>query len=152
MNDRIVRFEFDPELDHVEVLIRAPSEDGDVARLLQLLKETDKVSLTVFDGKGTIKNLDADEIVLASVTGKLINIVTEDGLWYMQSALRALEEMLDENSFLRISRYELVNLNKVKRYDFTVAGTLRLELRGGLETWASRRCIPAIRKRLLGKE
>ena len=60
--------------------------------------------------------------------------------------------MLDKKHFLRISRFEIVNLNKVLRYDFTLAGTLRLELAGGIETWASRRCIPAIRKRLLGKE
>ena len=47
---------------------------------------------------------------------------------------------------------EIVNLDKVLRYDFTLAGTLRLELTGGIETWASRRCIPVIRKRLQGKE
>ena len=50
-----------------------------------------------------------------------------------------------------IKKFQIVNLAKVRRYDFTVAGTLRLELAGGMETWASRRCIPEIRRRLKGK-
>ena len=81
-----------------------------------------------------------------------MRIITGDGSWYTRQTLQSLENMLDKNHFLRISRFEIVNLNKVLRYDFTLAGTLRLELAGGIETWASRRCIPAIRKRLLGRE
>ena len=64
---------------------------------------------------------------------------------------KSLEDILDKQRFVRISRYEIVNLEKILKYDFTVAGTLRIELTGGMETWASRRCIPAIRRRLTGK-
>ena len=133
MKERKVRFELDPSLEDVEVLIRAPAEDGEVAALLELL------------------GAPADQIVSASVDGKLVNIVTEDGSWYTRRTLQSLEDALDERRFLRVSRYEIVNLTKVQRYDFTVAGTLRLELAGGMETWASRRCIPEIRRRLKGK-
>ena len=148
-----IRFEADPGLDRIEVLVRGPAEDdADVAALMKRLRAETPASLTVFDGEGAVNNIDEDEIVLASVMGKLVNVVTEDGSWYTRRTLQALEEELDGRRFLRISRYELVNLDKVLRYDFTVAGSLRLELRGGLETWASRRCIPAIRKRLNGKE
>lgn len=145
-----VRFERDPGLDHIEVLIRAPAEDEDVAALLRQLKKTDPI--TFFDGDGAVRSVETDEIILASVMGKLVNIITAEGNLYTRRTLQALEVVLDERRFLRISRYEIVNLDKVMRYDFTVTGTLRLELAGGIETWASRRCIPAIRKRLMGKE
>ena len=69
-------------------------------------------------------------------------------LWRIHS----LKSALDAQRFVRISRYELVNLDMVRKFDFTLGGTLRLELAGGMETWASRRCIPAIRARLKGKE
>ncbi len=150
MKERSVRFELDPSLEGVEVLVRAPAEDGEVAALLELLGAPPD-TVTVFDGSGLIRALAADQIVSASVDGKLVNIVTEDGSWYTRRTLQSLEDALDARRFLRVSRYEIVNLTKVQRYDFTVAGTLRLELAGGMETWASRRCIPEIRRRLKGK-
>ena len=150
MKERSVRFELDPSLGGIEVLIRAPAEDAETAALLELLGAPPD-TVTVFDGSGLIRALAADQIVSASVDGKLVNIVTEDGSWYTRRTLQSLEDALDARRFLRVSRYEIVNLAKVRRYDFTVAGTLRLELAGGMETWASRRCIPEIRRRLKGK-
>ena len=147
-----LRFERDPGLDHIEIVIRAPEEDAEVAALLKRLAAPEPAALTVHDGEGAVRSIESEDIVLVSAMGKLVNIITEDGSWYTRKTLQTLEEMLDGRRFLRVSRYELVNLDKVLRYDFTVAGTLRLELRGGMETWASRRCIPAIRRRLSGKE
>ena len=151
MKNISVRFEPDPTLAHIDVVVRAPERDAEVEALLDRLSDRPSDTLAVFDGSGSLRALPAGEIILASVDGKLVNIVTEDGSWYTRRTLQSLEEELDERRFLRISRYELVNLDKVLRYDFTLAGTLRLELQGGMETWASRRCIPAIRRRLLGK-
>ena len=151
MRERKIRLELDPALEGIEVLVRAPEEDGEVSALLELLGASPPDTVTVFDGNGLIRALAAQEIVSASVDGKLVSIVTEDGSWYTRRTLQSLEDALDARRFLRVSRYEIVNLTKVQRYDFTVAGTLRLELAGGMETWASRRCIPEIRRRLKGK-
>ena len=82
----------------------------------------------------------------------MVHVVTSNGSWYTRRTLQSLESDLAGRRFVRISRHELVNLDKVVRYDFTIAGSLRLELVGGMETWASRRCIPDIRRRLQGKE
>ncbi len=146
------RFEPDPNIDHIDVVIRASEQDEEVTALLGRLSEPAPDSFTVFDGHGNLRTLSPDSIILASVDGKLVDIITEDGCWYARQSLQSLEHTLDNKRFFRISRFEIVNLDKVLRYDFTLAGTLRLELAGGIETWASRRCIPAIRKRLLGKE
>ena len=146
-----IRLEIDPGLDHVSVVIRAPEENEEVTALLRQLGGAPPGVVTVFDGEGAVHTVAVEEIILASVSGKLVNIVTGDGRWFTRRTLQSLESELNEERFLRISRYELVNLDKVLRYDFTVAGTLRLELAGGVETWASRRCIPSIRKRLLGR-
>lgn len=55
---------------------------------------------------------------------------------------------LNPSMFLRVSRYDIVNLQKVERFDFSVTGTLRIELADGQETWASRRFVPAVKERL----
>ena len=146
-----VRFEAAPELERIEVLIRAPEADGQVAAIQRQLSGLAPETLTVFDADELQRMIPLEDIISASVNGKLVNIVTGDGSWYTRRTLQSLEDELDSRSFMRVSRYEIVNLDKVLRYDFTLAGTLRLELAGGIETWASRRCIPLIRKRLLGR-
>ena len=143
-----VRFERDASLKETEIIIRAPEEDDEVRELMELVSGNREDTLMVQDESGNIHEIRMGEIISASVKGKQMNIITADGSWYLRQTLQGLEEKLDARRFIRISRFELVNLDRVLRYDFTVAGTLRIELEGGMETWASRRCIPAIRKYL----
>lgn len=146
-----VRFEAEPELDGIEVLIRAPEEDEQVAAIRRRLSDLSPETLTVFDQNDRQRMIPLEEIVCASVNGKLVEVLTESGSCFTRQPLNKLEAVLSGERFVRISRYEIVNLSKVESFDFTLAGTLRLELAGGTETWASRRCIPEIRRRLAGK-
>ena len=143
-----VSFEKDPSLDRVEVIFRAPELDEEVRALMDRLAE-EPSAITVFSENGVVRVLAAGEVVSASTVGRLVQVVTEEGVWFTRRTLQSLEEALNGSQLIRVSRFELVNLDKVLRYDFTAAGTLRLVMAGGMETWASRRCIPDIRKRLL---
>ena len=48
--------------------------------------------------------------------------------------------------FVRISNSEIVNARMITGMDFSLTGTIRMQLRGGIETYASRRYVPKIRK------
>ena len=146
-----IRFEQDASLDHIDVVIRAPDQDDSVTDLINRISARPPDMLTAYDENGNVRKLDQEKIVLASVNGKVVDLITDDGIWHIRQTLQNLEDNLDKQRFVRISRYEIVNVEKILKYDFTVAGTLRIELTGGMETWASRRCIPAIRRRLTGK-
>ena len=146
-----IRFEQDASLDHIDVVIRAPDQDDSVTDLINRISAWPPDMLTAYDDNGNVRKLDQKKIVLASVNGKVVDLITDDGIWHIRQTLQNLEDNLDKQRFVRISRYEIVNVEKILKYDFTVAGTLRIELTGGMETWASRRCIPAIRRRLTGK-
>lgn len=152
MREIRARFERDEALEHIDVLVRAPERDAAVNALLERISGETPCILTAAGTDGALCKLAADDVVMISVTGKQTHLVTEDATYTLRQPLQSVEEMLDARRFIRISRYELVNLDKIRKYDFTLAGTLRLELAGGMETWASRRCIPAIRARLNGKE
>ena len=147
-----VRFEKDERIDGVEVVIRASRQDADVRRLMEQLSGKAPETLTLTETHGKTLTLVVDDIISVSVDDKLTMLTTQDGRYSIRLSLGSVESMLDSSRFVRISRHELVNLDKILRYDFTVDGTLRLELAGGMETWASRRCIPIIRKRLGERE
>lgn len=146
-----VRFERDETMKQIDVLVRAAERDAEVEALLGRIDRQVADVLTATGENGARRVIAVDEIVSISVAGKQARIVTEDGVYTLRQTLQGLESALSPRSFLRISRHELVNMDKIQKLDFTVSGTLRLELAGGMETWASRRCIPDIRRRLNGK-
>lgn len=151
MKKLVVRFQRDRALEHIEVLVRAPRRDAAVTELLERLsgQPPDLLRVTTADGRSL--RLVMEDIIAVSVRDKLTLLLTEDGAYTLRQSLQSLEQELDPERFLRISRHELVNTDKILKYEFTVGGTLRLELVGGTETWASRRCIPAVRRRLAGR-
>lgn len=149
MKEIKIMFEQDKTVEGIEVKIRASENDGEVSALIDRIccKQTELMTVTCTDG--VLINIVPDDIVSVSVSGKLVKIVTENGTYTVRQSLQSLENKLATRRFARISRCEIVNLDKVIKYDFTLGGTLRLELTGGAETWASRRNIPIIRKKLI---
>ncbi len=147
-----VRFEQDRSLDNAEVIVRAAEKTEELEALMERISGMPPDTLTVTDMDGALLKIRADDIVSISVMGRIVNIVTEGGSYTVRQSLQSLESELDDERFVRISRYELVNVDKIRRCDFTLSGTLRIELAGGMETWASRRSIPLIRNYLMGKE
>ena len=143
-----VIFEQDQTLDAIEVTVRASERDAEVAVLLERIDGRSPEPLVVTDSDGALIKIAPDDVVSVSVSGKYTQLVTEKNRYTMRQPLQALENMPEFDRFVRISRYELVNIDKVVKFDFTLGGTLRLELAGGMETWASRRNISLIRNKL----
>ena len=150
-----IGFREDPEAERIRIDVVGPERSEEVETLLDrigLAVRQAGTTLTVFDGEGAVRTLAAEEIVSTSVMGKLVSVSTETGTYYVKTPLQTLERMLDDRGFLRISRFELVNLRKVVRYEFGLRGLLRIDLANGTSTWASRRNISVIRKILSEKE
>ena len=143
-------FEEDPSSDQIEVTVRAPERDGEVEALLGRIPDQPSDTILAADRDGAMQKIDLRDVVSVSASGKQSQIVTENDIFFVRQALQSVEDALD-GRFVRISRYEIVNIDKVIKFDFTLTGTLRLELSNGMETWASRRCIPLIRRRLKGE-
>lgn len=143
-----ISFEADPSADGVEVTVRARERDSEIDALIDRISGDARETFVVTGADGALIRLSPLDIVSVSVNGKLVEIVTESDRFTVRQPLYEFERKLEAGRFVRISRYEIVNLDKVIKFDFTLGGTLRLELSGGMETWASRRNIPLIRKKL----
>ena len=143
-----VQFEEDKSEANVQVLFRASSADAQVEELMNRVAEPFVGSLAVVDPGGSTVLLPLERIASISSDNKRLKVLADDEPYWFKASLQEMERVLAPNMFLRISRYEIVNLRKIRRFDFTISGTLRIEFDQGGETWASRRYIPAIRQRL----
>ncbi|MBQ6267625.1 MAG: LytTR family transcriptional regulator DNA-binding domain-containing protein [Clostridia bacterium] len=146
-----VRFEQDETLDGVDVVIRARERDAQVDALIEQFSYAELIRLTALDRDGCPTVIDENDVLFISADGKNVQIVTVHGTYHAKQSLQSVEERLN-HGFLRISRFEIINLKRVRRYDFTIGGTLRIEFENGMETWASRRYIPIIKEKLSGEE
>ena len=146
-----LRFEQDKTLDEIEIIVRAAEKDAQVTALFESLSKDEPVKLTVLDSGNRASVIDEKDIVFVAAEGKLVRVVTTEGIYKAKQSLQSIESLLSR-SFLRVSRFEIINLKKVRKYDFTLVGTLRVEFDNGMETWASRRYIPLIKERLSGEE
>lgn len=137
---------------YIDVLFRASEKDSDVDKMMEKVSSYYMYNLNVTDSKNNACVIHADDIYRITVKGKQVHIRTADAEYYSKETLKKFEKRLDVNSFVRVSRNEIVNIGKIRKYDFSLRGTLRIELSDGTDTWASRRSIPTIRKLLSGKE
>ncbi len=146
-----VRFERDKSTNGIDVVIRAAEKDDQVLSLIEKLSTLESVKLSVLDRDNCTCVIGEDEIVFVSADGKNVRVTATGGIYCAKQSLQKIEQLLSRK-FLRVSRFELINLSMVRKYDFTIGGTLRIEFKNGMETWASRRYIPLIRQRLSGEE
>lgn len=146
-----IRFERDKTLSDIEIVVRADEKDVQVKEIIESLTLCETKKFTLLDKNGQSCVIDEKDIVFLSADGKKVNVTAKSGIYFAKQSLQSIEEILSRD-FLRVSRFELINLKMVSKYDFTIGGTLRIEFKNGMETWASRRYIPLIRERLSGEE
>lgn len=146
-----VRLRLDESCKDIDVLITTPIRDVQVDALVERIEDLLAGTLTVYDGNDSAVLLPEARIVSIATDNRRLKVVADNGIYQLRMSLRDVEELLNPTMFQRISRYEIINLRKVERFDFSVSGILRVVLQGGYETWVSRRFIPAIRERLQGR-
>lgn len=147
-----IEFAEDPSQQDINIVITADKKDEEVMELIKKISDPFESTITVYDDKGSAIIIPLEKIYSISSNNRKLKVVSEDGVFEMRSSLQDIEQDLKSPSFIKISRYEIINLLKVKEFDFSVSGTLRIEMNNGLETWASRRSISEIKKRLMRKE
>lgn len=143
-----VIFEKNPDLNNIIITVSASQMDEQISLLMDLIKKSGGNDLFVQDSSGRIHRITEDRIIRIQADNKSLLVSTMDGDFRLRKSMQEAENMLKSSMFLKISRFEIVNLQKVKNFDFTISGTLRIEFEDGSFTWASRRFIPIIKQRL----
>lgn len=148
--DMKLTVEIDPSVTEPEVIIREREETALVSRIVSLIQQytqQEQPSITVYQST-TRSSVEQLEIIRVYTQERKLVIWTKDGAYYAKSTLRELEETLDEEWFVRISRYEIINLNWITGFDLTVRGTIKVLLEDGSSAWVSRRYVRTVEQRL----
>lgn len=147
-----VRFDLKNEIKDIDVVFSASQMDDQVISLMNRVRDPLAEKITVYDSSGSAVTIPEKNIISIAIESKKLRVVADEGTYELKVPLRSIEKVLHPTVFLRISRYEIINLDKVKKFDFPISGSLQIEMKNGMKTWASRRCISEIKNRFRGKE
>lgn len=136
-----IRIEIVEGLREPEVLIQTDRITEEIERLESILRGG------CINGyrDGEIVRLRICDIIRIYGERQHVYAQTKDGVCQLRQRLYTLEEQLDPKAFLRISNSEIVNCDSILRLDISIAGTIGVELEGGIRTFASRRYVKKLR-------
>ena len=131
-----------------KIVIYTNEHTGQVESILEALeKATEKgyPRIPVFQGEEMVL-LPQREIFRVHTEGRKIALETEKEIYTVNSTLSVMEKKLNPDRFIRISQSEIINLYKVKCFEFKIAGTIGIEFENGVKTWAARSRVKAVKK------
>ena len=137
-----------------KVSIYTKSKTRQVANIISAVENVSENDYPTLAGYNDdrIEFLSQRDIERVFTEGRKIVIQTDAGQYYSNKTLSGIEDVLNPDRFIRISQSEIINLYKVKCFEFNSAGNIGIELENGCKTWVARRCVKAIRELIKSQE
>ena len=152
-NDINISLEIDSACEKPQVIIKTDKKNELIDRMILALERCTKEEdhkVVLYDGDRMII-ADEKDIVRIYTEQRKVVICTVSGVYESKLSLREFESGLDEKTFSRISRFEIVNLNRVKSFDLSLAGTIKVTFEDGSETYVARRFVSEISQKIKKK-
>jgi DNA-binding LytR/AlgR family response regulator len=140
----VLKLELNTMQNEIEIIIKYPVKNKTVERIVSLIKSVDTQIECYSDDIVKLVNV-SDIFYIESVDGKTI-ICCEKENYIIKSRLYQIYEKLKENGFIQISKYCILNINKLDK--FRPLGNNRLEavLSNGVYLCITRKYISGIKQ------
>ncbi|MBQ8416480.1 MAG: LytTR family transcriptional regulator [Clostridia bacterium] len=139
-----IEFLQDPTRKEPVLAVVAAEESAQVKSLMERLERTYGGVIKCFDGEEIVM-LSPEQILRIFAQGHRVLCQTAEGIFFLKERLYEIEAILGEDCFVRISKSELVNKDKILRLDVSLSGTVGVYLEGEIKTYTSRRYVPRIK-------
>lgn len=140
-----IEIKIDPSYKIPKVIVLTNKVTEEINALVTRLSEEAPQLIAGFKDN-VLRILEQSEIIrVYSSVGKVF-AVTEEGEFILRLRLYEMEERLDSSRFVRISNSEIVNIQKVKSFDMSLAGTICVSFCDSTVTYVSRRYVSKIKK------
>ena len=145
-----MRFEIKIEegCDEPKIVVVTKRVTDEINEIVKKLSEEQSQVIAGFRGEQVIV-LEPNQIVRIYASNGKVYAEAENGTYFLRLRLYEMEQRLENQSFVRISNSEIINLKKVEGFDLSFAGTICVSLSNGTVTYVSRRYVAKI-KQLLG--
>jgi len=133
------------EKDYDEVVIYAREKTELVTKIEQLVNGNTTSIMGYKNGE--ITPLENDEIYCFIVENGKVFAITKEEKYLLKTRLYKIEETLD-NDFIKLNQSSIANIKKIKKFDSSILGELKVVFKNGYVDYVSRRNIKKIKERL----
>lgn len=143
-----IKFDIQPKYTEPEIHLCNQERNQELNEAYELLEKLLDTKIKVHKGQeaGVVV---PSRIVRIYSESKKVYIRTGEDYFEVKERLYTLEEQLKDRGFVRISNSEIVNIQQIEKLDMSHAGTIKMYLKNGDETYVSRRYISKIKEVLL---
>ena len=141
-----IEIDINEKYNDTEVLIRANKLDGDLERLVAMMR---MVNMQI----GVRKNdetylLDTEQIFYIEAVERKTFVYTADEVYESDLKLYEIEQELLERDFIRISKQSIVNIRKIKSLKSDINRKIRITLKNDEQIIVSRLYSDELRRKL----
>lgn len=128
-----------------EVLIYA-HEKTDLISEIERIVLSSSIEIIGYSNKNIIK-LNLNEIYCFAIEANKIFAYTKEEKFQLKQRLYEIESAIDEK-FVKINQSCIININKIERFNASIAGTLLVILKNGYKDYVSRRQMKSVKERI----
>ncbi|PNZ68193.1 response regulator transcription factor [Staphylococcus croceilyticus] len=136
-----------PEEQEKFVAIHGPQFDSDIQQIIKSIEDLNKLKQLNGKYNGEIHILDVEMITSFRTYKNQVVAILNNQNYVLKERLYELESYLP-TSFIRISKSEIVNIDKIKKLQLEPNGLIRMYLDNANYTYSSRRYLKSIKERL----
>lgn len=138
----------DEQLNDDEVKIHTKTVTAG-ARVLSYINHftTDRENLIIRSGE-ELRMIQKSEVICAEVQDKTLTIYTKSEQIITSRSLSALMKELNSETFLKVSKAEMLNIQMIDRVEPSFSGNLTAWMKNGRKVSISRRYVSKLKERL----
>src|SRR5690625_716133 len=145
-----LKIEYDQTLPANLTIVQTKKHHSFVDKIRLLFENPYPSNVIISQDKTSLKPIKLENIYYFFTESKAVYIKSEEGQHKIKERLYEMETYLP-NHFIRISRFEIINLHWVKRFEYTFGGKIILHLRNKEKLYTTRSYTKEIKKILWRK-
>lgn len=140
-----IDIDINKDYEETTIIIKAPELTSEIMELMQKLKNTKSKSIVGNDNQ-KMYILNPKDILLFYSEEQRVKADTINGCYEIKQKLYELEEELYEFGFIRISKFAIANVNKIKDIEMFFNGSLVVNFINGRQEVISRRFVSKVKE------
>ncbi len=140
-----IEIKIDKKIKENKIIVQVNEMTDEISNIINLLKSTNNEKLKVYLDE-ELYFIDENDIETVYSSDGKVFVKANDKDYQSKMRLYELENILNKKTFLRISKSEIININKVKSINTNLIGTIIITFFNGNKTYSSRRYISKIKE------
>ena len=129
-----------------EKIVIYAKENSVLIEDIKQMVEKSSIGLVGYNEKEMV-TLNPLDIYCVTIIDNRVFAICENEKLQLKERLYSLEEKLPE-TFIKINKSTLANIQKIERFDASISGTLKILFKNGYVDYVSRRQLKTIKERL----